>query len=169
MGQLPLAEATLASLYDSAVQAFPRTLKRQHAVDPVRIVGLEWTPFLGLRTLLVRGRAVNERREYKPIVLFKGVNYLEEGGVPLVASDGRLYHLNRLTYDGNEVLVRCSCPDFHWRFNWYDHLDQSLYGRRRGPYEAKTAVKANPLEMPGMCKHVMKMGMALRDSGLLTS
>lgn len=162
-----LAESTLASLYDSAVAAFPHTRKRQHAVDPVKIEALQWTPFLGLKTLLVRGRAVNEGRQYKTLILFKGVEYLAEGGVPLEVGDGRDYRVRPLSYGESEVLLRCDCPDFNWRFNYYNHLDSSLYGRKRRKYEGKGGEPANPREMPGQCKHLMKLSTALRDAGIL--
>jgi hypothetical protein len=158
-------ESSANELYQSAVDAFPHTTKRQHAIDPIRIVQLNWTPFVGLKTLLVRGTAVNEGRTYKPIVLFKQVEY--GTGIPLRASDGRDYLLRPLSAENNDVLLRCDCKDFYWRFNYYDHLDKSLYGRKRSKYESQGGPPANPLEMPGMCKHLMKMLLALRDAELL--
>lgn len=166
-------ESTLHDLYNSAVAAFPRTTKRQHAVDTIRITQLEWIPYLGVRTLYVRGFAQNVENghEYRPIVLFKGVQYTdssEPGSIPLIANDGKRYFLESLGLDKHEALVRCDCKDFSWRFNYYDHLDHSLYGQKRRRYEGTTGIQANPTESPGMCKHLMKMAMALQDSGILS-
>jgi len=158
-------ESSANELYRSAVAAFPNTTKRQHATDPVRIVQLDWTPFLGLKTLLIRGTAVNEGRTYKPMVLFKQVRYGE--GINLRANDGKDYQLKPLSAENNDILIRCDCKDFHWRFNYYDHLDHSLYGRKRAEYVSQGGPPANPLELPGMCKHLMKMLLALRDAELL--
>lgn len=162
---LSFREASLPDLFDSAVRAFPRTTKRQHAVDPIIIEELRWTPFVGMKTLFIKAEARNETRHYSPIVLFKNVNYDGEG-VRITASDGLEYHFDHLPLEGTDVLVRCNCPDFHWRFNYYNHLEGSLYGRKRSPYESHGGPPANPLELPGLCKHLMKTMTALRDAGI---
>lgn len=166
-----LNESSYVDLYNSAVAAFPNTRKRQHATDPVVIETLSWTPFVGVNTLFIRAEARNETRHYSPMVLFKDVNY-KESGVKIIANDGKEYAFAKLSPDDTDVLVRCNCPDFHWRFNYYDWVDQSLYGRCRKPYEATrqhSSHSANPSELPGMCKHVMKVFSALRDAGLFVS
>lgn len=160
-----LQESSYNDLYQSTVDAFPRTTKRQHSIDPVRITALSWTPFVGLRTLFLRGLAVNEGKHYATIMLFKNVRY--GSGIPIRANDGRHYMIEPLSTESNDVSLRCDCPDFFWRFNYYDHLDHSLYGRKRKKYEGQGLWKANPLEMPGMCKHLIKMAHALRDVDLL--
>lgn len=168
-----LNESSLNDLYQSTVQAFPRTRKRQHAVDPVKIVELTWTPYLGVRTLFVKGRADSGEsgKEYQPMVLFKGVQYHpakeNQDWIELVASDGRLYVFERLSYADNDVLLRCDCADFKWRFNYYDHVDKSLYGSKRRKYESAGGAPANPMEMPGMCKHLIKLVQSLDHAGLL--
>jgi hypothetical protein len=166
-------ESTLDQLYTSAVQAFPRTRFRQHATDPIRITELQWIPYLGMKTLYLRGRAQNidNHHEYQPIILFKNVRYHDTkdqaGLVEIVASDEKHYLLERLGYTANDVLLRCDCKDFHWRFNYYDHIDHSLYGRKRSKYEAQGGPPANPRQMPGMCKHLMKMVLALDHAGVV--
>lgn len=153
-----LDESSLVQLYNSAVKAFPNTTKRQHATGPVQIVDLGWMPFFGMNTLFVNATAQNEDREYNTIVLFKKVNYGNGPGyVRLVDSTGMPFSMRPITEE-QEVLVRCNCPDFRWRFNYYDHIDYSLYGRKAPKYTAKTnRGPANPSELPGMCKHLMKM------------
>lgn len=164
-----IEEGSFNQLYRSAVTAFPRTTKRQHATDTIRIIEINWTPFIGLNTLLVRGLAQNEGKEYNPVILFKKVKYHEQqlaGLVRLRANTDQEYLLERISSEENDVLLRCNCPDFYWRFNYYNHLDHSLYGRKRPPYITDSSV-ANPLELPGACKHLMKLGIALKDSGIL--
>jgi hypothetical protein len=162
-----LTESSLTDLYYSAVKAFPKTTKRQHAVDPIIIEELRWTPFKGVKTLFIRAEARNETRHYSPMILFKNVNY-DNGRVKIVASDGLEYRFAPLSMEDNDVLVRCNCPDFKWRFNYYDHEDHSLYGRVRAPYESKGGPPANPQELPGMCKHLMKAVIVLRDAGIFS-
>jgi len=151
-------ESSLEGLHDSAVQAFPNTTRRQHVIDPVEVEDIVYTPYLGVNTLYVRADMRNEDRHYRSSILFKGVNYHEQDGINLinVMRDGRNYFLERLTLE-TEVNIRCNCPDFKWRFVHYDHLDRSLYGRNRAPYQNQGGPPANPMEMPGMCKHLMAL------------
>lgn len=165
-------ESSLDDLYQSAVEAFPNTTKRQYATDTIQISSLQWIPFVGFKTLFVKAIAQNEGREYSPIILFKNVTYHEAAGphiVGLNASDGHEYFLERLSLTNQNVLVRCDCQDFKWRFNYYDHLDKSLYGPKRKKYEALlNPGSANPQELPGMCKHLIKFNKSLSQSGLLS-
>lgn len=170
---LVLQESNLQDLYASTVQAFPQTTKRQHATDPIRIVELHWTPFLGVKTLFIKGLAQSGEsgKEYSPMLLFKGVSYHDakdhHNWIEIVASDGNHYVFERFNND-NEVLVRCDCADFRWRFNYFDHIDDSLYGRVRKKYDATVNPgSANPFEMPGMCKHLIKMVQSLDHAGIL--
>lgn len=160
-------ESSVEELYASAVNAFPATTKRQHAVDPIVVEELRWTPFRGMGTLYVKGVIRNEMKHYDTSILFKGVDYTQKN-VTLMASDGLLYEMGRLSLENDDVLVRCNCPDFKWRFSFYNHLDKSLYGRKPRKYEAVTSrPPANPQQMPGMCKHVMATVRALQHAGLL--
>jgi hypothetical protein len=162
-------ESTLKQLYNSAVKAFPQTTKRQHATNPIKIIHLEWTPFKGMKTLFVKGTAQNEDREYNTLVLFKKVNYLSEqtsDSIKLIDNIGLTYTLEKLSPIVNEVMVRCSCPDFKWRFKHWNYLDRSLYGVNGKKYEGKGGPPANPSELPGMCKHLIKTMIVLERSGI---
>jgi len=163
-------EATLIDLYQSTVEAFPNTTKRQYATDPIKIVKLEWTPFLGVKTLFIKGHATNEGSFYMPMVLFKAVNYKEKIGkdvVELHTHKGEQVFLEKLNFFDNDVLLRCNCADFNWRFTHWNSVNKSLYGRDRKKYEAKHFPgSANPKELPGMCKHLIKTIKVLRESGI---
>jgi hypothetical protein len=163
---LKLDESSATDLYQSAVAAFPNTAKRQHATQPIVITNLHWTPYIGMKTLFVKGLAQSEGKEYNPIVVFKNVNYRDAAGpnvVGLTASDNNEYFFEKLDLGDTDIVVRCNCPDFYWRFNYFDHIDGSLYGRKRAKYEALyNPGSANPQEMPGMCKHLMKLTTVLK-------
>lgn len=164
-----LNETSLNNLYNSTVDAFPNTKMRQYATDPIVISHLNWVPFVGMKTLFVKGLAQNEGREYNPTVVFKQVQYNpNENHVELNANDGKIYNLKRLSLENNDVLLRCNCPDFFWRFNYYDYVDKSLYNRKRKKYESSGGHPANPKEMPGMCKHLIKMIKTLHQSTILS-
>ncbi len=163
-------ESSLQGLYQSAVDAFPRTTKRQHAIDPIKIENLRFVPYLGVKTLFIKGLAQNETKKYNPMILFKNVTYYEEAtaGAVRIESEGRRYFLDRLSMDDNHIVIRCNCPDFHWRFNFYNHLNKSLYGSKRTRYENQGGPPANPMEKEGMCKHAMKMIKILSEIGIIS-
>ena len=158
-----LNESNLNNLYQSAVDAFPKTTLRQHAIDPVRIVRLSIIPYKGMHTIYFKGLAQNEGREYSPSIYFKEVDF-NKSEIKIKADDGLIYNLNKLS-PKNEVFVRCNCGDFYWRFNYYNYLDHSLYGKKRAKYEGQYRI--NPKEMPGLCKHLIKLTHMLRDSGIM--
>lgn len=165
-----LNESTFNQLYSNTVNAFPNTTKRQHAIDPIEISSIVLLPFVGMNTLYVKSLAQNESREYNPIILFKGVKFDGTGTnlLQITGSDGKEYILERLSFDKNDINVKCNCKDFHWRFQHTDHLDKSLYGKDRKKYEAKTAPgSSNPLELPGMCKHLLKLAKFLKESKIV--
>lgn len=162
-----LLESSFSALFQSAVAAFPNTTRRQHVTGPIQISEFSWLPFIGVKTLFVRSTATNEDRQYRPMILFKNVNYSPEENVVTLTVDNQQVNFEQL--GGNDVLVRCNCNDFYWRFNYYNHLDHSLYSRKRVRYDATTdRGPINPTESPGLCKHLMKMGEILTNNGIVS-
>lgn len=158
-------ESSLDDLFVSSIRAFPNTTKRQHVVQPIIVEELRWTPFVGMKTLFIKGHTRNETRHYDTIILFKNVDYNGKE-VKITASDGEIYKFNKLSLENTDALVRCTCPDFKWRFNYYDHVDKSLYGSKRKKYESTGKIAANPQRLPGMCKHLMATTKVLNDAGI---
>lgn len=156
-------ESSFKYLYDSTVSTFPRTKFRQHATQPVIIEHLHWTPFVGMKTLFIKGQVRNEDKHYDTLILFKGIKYGENGAV-IKASDGLIYKFSKISLNETDVLLRCNCLDFYYRFNYYDHVDKSLYGRKRAKYESKgIGPPANPNKTPGMCKHLIKTIQVIKE------
>lgn len=164
-------EASLEDLYQGAEKAFPKTLKRQHATNTVVVESLYWVPFQGVRTLFVKAMVKNEGRKHESIILFKGVKYKEKeerGAVPLLTSIGKKVFVEQISATEDDVLVRCSCKDFYWRFLHFNKLEGALYGRDRSEYEAlHSPGSSNPKEFPGLCKHLIKMTKVLKESNLI--
>jgi len=162
-------ESSLDDLFRSTVSAYPKTQRRQYATDTINIANIVLRPFLGMRTLFVKALAQNEGREYSPIIVFKNVQYHQNQDPNLIkiTENGNEYFFESLSMD-TDVILRCNCQDFYWRFNYYDHVDNSLYGRKRAEYEALIRPgTANPQEMPGMCKHLIKLTDAMRDNNII--
>ena len=165
-------ETSLADLYKSTVKAFPKTTKRQHAIDDVKVERLEWVPFLGVKTLFIKGLAKNNDKKYECIMLFKNINYKDKQGKKIIeikTSTGSEEFLEQINPNNNDVLLRCNCMDFYWRANYANHLDKSLFGRKRKKYESKGLFSANPENSPMMCKHLIKLSKVLAESKIISN
>jgi hypothetical protein len=168
---MKIIETSIVNLYKSTTEAFPKTTKRQYSTHTVRVERVEWVPFIGLKTLFIKGLIKNEGKKYDCIMLFKGIVYKEEEGKKLIKikmSTGKEYFVEQIDSEKNDVLVRCNCKDFYWRFVHYNKEDKSLYGRDRSPYKGLIRPNtANPMEMAGMCKHLIKMAKIIKETNLL--
>jgi hypothetical protein len=164
-------ESTYKQLYDSSVRAFPDTKARQHLIHTIDINNVLFTPFLGVKTLLARGHAVNNENgnHYTPIILFKNVNYSPTKNIIEITAhaDRKKYRFEQMKLRGNHILLRCGCLDHAFRFNYYCHLDHSLYGRKRAPYIGQGLWEANPMKLPGACKHLMSLAKELTSQGVI--
>jgi hypothetical protein len=162
-------ESSFYDLYQSTVKSFPYTTKRQHAIDPIKIVSLRWIPYIGVKTLYIKGLAQNTEnsKEYNPLILFKNIQYLpskEKNSVEILDSNQKKHIIKKIK--NNDVLVRCNCKDFYWRGNYADHLDRSLYGTKRQPYIGTSGYSVNTNDDPMVCKHLIKLHKVLSKSGL---
>lgn len=165
-----LWESSLNDLYQKTVETYPKTGLRQHATQPIVITELQWIPYLGVKTLFIKGIAQSEGKEYNPMILFKRVNYNTKNiteTIKLFANDGNFYKLEKLSLENTDVNLRCNCPDFYWRANYAHFLNDSLYGKKRTKYESKGIYPpVNPTNAPIICKHLIKMQEVLQKSNL---
>jgi hypothetical protein len=164
-------ETSIYELYKNIEKAFPKTKKRQFSTDTIRVENLTWIPFLGVKTLFIKGLIRNESKKYDCIMLFKNIKFNEneqKKSIKIKMSNGKEYYVEQINSKEKDVLLRCNCKDFHWRFNFYNSKDHSLFGRKRSKYESAGGPKANPLELPGICKHLVKMSKIIKESNLLT-
>jgi hypothetical protein len=164
-------KSSYQELFDFSVKAFPKTKLRQHVIDAIKISEIKFIPYLGMKTLYIKCLATNEERQYHPMILFKGVNYRDRKSssvIPLKVNEAETRYVEIFDRSETQVLVRCDCKDFRWRFSYTDWNDRSLYGNKHKKYEANgRGNPANPKELPGTCKHIMKMMNELQQVGLV--
>ena len=159
-----LNESNFQDLLNNIVKFFPTT-KRQYATGPIQIDNIKIIPFIGMKTLFVSSDSINENKQYKTIMVFKKVNY-KENGIKVKSYDGNYFYLEQIV--NNEVLLRCNCNDFFYRFHHWNHIDESLFGKDRKKYIKKgNGVSVNPLKLPGICKHIIKLNDVLSNYGIL--
>ena len=167
-------ESSFNDLYKSTISAFKNCSLRQNATNPIVITNLEWTPFLGMKSLMIKGLAQNKHNghEYNCFIVFEDVTYhdkISRGIIEIVEQMKKNYLLERLSTENTQILVRCSCPDFSWRGTHWNHERKSLFGRNRKKYEAFYAPgSANPSESEMLCKHLIKMMKVLEVTNLIS-
>lgn len=171
-----LEERSVRDLWRTAIKAFPNTRKRQKVIDRVKVEGFRWTPFLGVRTLLLSSRVLGEayvkkpRKTYESMILFKNVEFSRQpaAGLLKLKEESPPVWFKKLTM-GQDIRLRCSCPDFRWRFSWEDLEVKALYGPKAPPYTPPNPERyrgpANPSGLPGLCKHTMATALTLIKAG----
>lgn len=170
--KLVIDESSLVDLEQSAVRGFPATTKRQHLTGPIHMTGLEITPYVPSKQLRCEAKMQNGGNTYNCVIQFDGVTFEDEDmptNVTFTATDGEDYNIIPANARNNDVLVRCNCLDFYYRFAVYNQNDGSLYGNPTPPYQRKTNNRppANPGKVPGLCKHLMKFADFLHQTKIV--
>lgn len=166
-----LDETTYQELENKTLAYIPPSVKRQYAVDPIQIVQLKLLPYRNSNVLEAHAIANSEGMKYEPSIMFNDVMF-EDGdqndNVSFVGSDKEEHHIMPIQLNQSNVKVRCTCLDFRWRFALWNSKDGSLLGEPPGPYQKKTdRPPVNPQRVPGICKHLMKTMIALKQAGLV--
>lgn len=155
-----LDETTFTQLYNATIKAFPKTKYRQNDIYSIKVRNVKFVPYQGLNTLFISSLTENieKNTEYKTIALIKNINYHKlNNPIKIFDEYGKTILLEKPQIKKNDVLIRCNCKDFMWRFNFYNSKDNSLYGRTRKKYESKSSLSVNPSKSIGVCKHLMKL------------
>ena len=145
---------------------------RTHRASKIQIVNYEFIPSVPDRTLLLKARVSSPSGgKYQSSIRFVNVQFANEeqpGYVEVDAIDGRTYYIKQLTHTQTTVRVRCTCLDFYWRMATWDHARKSLEGDPPPPYVKKTdRPPVNPNHVPGICKHLNKLGQFLRAERII--
>ena len=167
-----MLEMTLYQLDRSTVNNFGP--EREVRANRVQVETLEFTTSQGkLGTQLtaiadVRG-STGER--YKSTIVFKKVK-TEEADTPtnitVKSTNGDDIHLQAISLNSSDVMVRCSCLDFYWRFSLWNMRHKSLFGDGPDPYVKTTnRPPVNPGQRPGVCKHLYKMIQKIKGQGIM--
>lgn len=72
--------------------------------------------------------------------------------------------------DTYNVRVRCSCPDFFFCYAFYNKMHKALAGGVLRNYTRKTTTRPerNSIHTPGVCKHLIRQFITMRNSKLVT-
>lgn len=168
-----LLEFSTAPQLDQNIRAaWPDTRKRQNATNEVSISNVEFVPYVGTKMLHVKSISNSNGNQYKQALQFTQVTFANQDSPNVVtfqAADGQDAHAEPITLATHNVKCRCNCMDFHFRFANYNSADKSLVGRPPPLYQRRTDTRppVNPMQVPGMCKHLLKLVSTLRGQGLV--
>lgn len=164
-------QSTPDQLVQNITTAFPHTRKRQNAVGEVRVTNVQFIPYVGMKMLHIKSTATSNGHAYNQSVQLLRVAF-ESADTPdnitFTASDGVEYSMQPMNLGTNHIKVKCSCMDFYWRFAAYNAKDKSLVGNPPPPYVKKTdRPSVNPSQVPGVCKHILKLVGELEAKGIV--
>jgi len=165
--------SSVPDLENNIERGFPETRKRQHATGEVTSRNLQYTPYIGMKMLHVKAQSSSNGHQYQQAIQFNGVDFEREDtpeNATFKAADGSDYHIQPLQLNDHNCKVRCNCLDFYFRFAHYNSSDKSLVGRPPPLYQRKTQTRppANPMRVPGMCKHLLKLVQELQSAGVIS-
>lgn len=166
-------ENTYGDLERRTLAFNPPSEKRQHAIDPIQITAMELDVARESGNLQVNATAQSDSgKQYQPQMLFSNVIYEDNDqndNISFKASNGDTYHIIPINLNTENVKVRCSCLDFYWRFGTQNHSSGSLLGKPPPMYQKRSQnhPPANPTNTPGLCKHLMKVAIALKQAGIV--
>lgn len=164
-------ESTYPELYSNIQTAFPNTKKRQHEAQKINVTSIKFIPFKTKNTLQVKATATSKGNQYSLIIQFSDIahNVENKKQVVFTAVDGSRYRINPIRLSQTNVKVRCNCLDFYYRFAAWNYEDKSLVGRSPPLYQKKTdRPPVNPAQVPGLCKHLIKLFTTLKRQGIVT-
>lgn len=166
-----LLELTLQNLEQSTVNNFPETKKRQNVTQTVNVDKIQFIAFPRNNQLKVQAIVSSGPNRYKCSMVFDDVYFEEQPSNELIdirGVDEQDYHIYKINSSLNDVKVRCSCLDFYYRFSQPNYQNNALDGLPPKPYVKKTdRPDANPNNVPGMCKHLLKLYQHLQTIDLV--
>lgn len=166
-----LDEATYAELERNTMKFVPPSEKRQWVVNPIQVTKLELTPARESQNLIIKSEVNSNGNLYTPSMVFDGVIFDDsdqDNNVSFIGSDKEEHHIEPIKLTQQNVKVACNCLDFYWRFSTQNHANNSLNGNPPPPYQKTTdRPPVNPQNVPGVCKHLLKLVIQLKDAGLV--
>ncbi len=161
--------STIPQLDMKARQAFPTTKKRQHDVGSVTpLPGMYCTPNVPKNELVIdtRTRSSKSGSAHTQRIMLYGVKFVQPGEPNGVQVPDTQVAVEPIKLNKDTARVACDCMDFRFRFANQNNKDDSLAGNappKYIPVQGSNRGPANPSNLPGMCKHIMRMVQQLKQ------
>lgn len=166
-------DQTVPQLRQSTEQGFPRTKKRQHSVGEVRVTGIQYLPAPQQKAIQITTATTSSSgNQHKQSVMLKNAEFETMGNgsnASFKDATGREYFIKTLPLTDTNVHVTCDCEDYIFRFAHTNDQNGCHLGQLPPNYVRKTTTRppANPNNVPGCCKHLLKIMDTLKGYGLL--
>lgn len=171
ISQYLLEVSTVPDLDRNIRDAFPNTRKRQHVTHEVTVVSTEYIPYIGTKMLHVRTHTNSNGHEYHQAIQFNNVVFEKDDSptnITIQDNTGVDFHIQPIKLNNINVKVRCNCLDFYYRFATWNFGDKSIVGPKPKPYIKTTnRPPVNPDQVPGFCKHLIRVVEDMEKEGLL--
>ena len=168
---LYLKEASTVRKLSNNIKTMP-TKKRQLATSDVVVSKMTLKPFTNSKSIQIHSECKSGSKKYQTVLMFRDVVFEPESSqtnVTFTGSDDEEYNMEKIVLSSSNVLVKCECMDFYWRFSRFNVKDSSLYGPTPQPYTPKTDRPSdNTAQVPGVCKHLLKSIENLKSAGMVT-
>lgn len=165
--------STLDDLENNIERGFPATTNRQHVTSQVNIRDVYYQAFLPSKTLRVHSTSMSNGNQYSQsidLLMVKFETEESEENITIESNSGVDHYVRPVQLSTHNAKVQCNCLDFYHRFVTHNKQDKSLAGKQPPLYQRKTTDRAsvNPSQVPGVCKHLLKLVDTLKQTGLLT-
>ena len=162
-----LLEISLFKLIQNTVDEFGAP--RDKDAKGIQIKSITFVPYQKDRILHVK----SEVGDYDTEIRFNDVKYVsEDSSGPKVKIDdnssGEPIWIEPINERRSDVQVKCTCLDFYYRFAPFNAANNALIGDPPPRYVKKTdRPPVNPNEIPGVCKHIIRLHDELRKRGII--
>lgn len=138
--------------------------ERTEKSNKVKLDNITYIPMANSGNIKIGSNTTsNNGHDYWSTLLFDNINYLSDEdpqdaqAFTFTGTDNTEYKIQRVPRNAN-VKVNCSCLDFHYRFAVWDNKFKALDGTPPPPYVKTTnRPSVNPMQSPGLCKHLIKL------------
>lgn len=166
-----IQEASYAELDSNSRTRLKTLTGRENDAVKTRVINLQLVPAVPSSVLKIESTIQGETNRYNCVMQFDNIVYDKEAtntNVEFIGPDSKTYFMQPIKLATNNVRVFCSCLDFRWRFAFANSKNNSLYGNVPPPYAKKTDRQpVNPQNVPGVCKHLIKLAETLSESGVV--
>ena len=133
---------------------------------------VDMNPIPNSRQLVVKGLSQGTKLYTLTMSIFDvqyNNAYTKDFPLTVKLKNGTTIFAAQLPVSGTRVQVRCTCPDFYFRWWYWNNKNKVLSGPPMPPYVRKTTnyPEVNPLHIPGACKHLISLTDRLIQSRIL--
>ena len=164
-----LKEASFGSLLSDTKAGFPKTKKRHRIASRVRVNDVQFVVYAKNNKIKVTATCKSMEHgslSYSQVIVIENVEFVKSGTL-ITDTSGKQYSIKPVTH--KDIKVRCNCQDFLKRFSKFNDRDGSLVGVPDNyiPKPGSNRPPANPNEVPGLCKHLIKVIRELKKLGIV--